>query len=89
MKEKLFLEIIIWKRINDDQICRYRVFEDLFLKKYFVKGQDFFHDPLDEKQLRNIEFYSVDSLFQDGLSVERKMFDSIEQAIEQFEEDFK
>ena len=88
MERKLYRQINVWKEIDDKTICCYRVFERLSDNKFFCKGQDYFHYPLDEKQIRDLEFYAIDSLFQDGLSMKTKKFNSIEEAIEQFEKDF-
>lgn len=89
MKGKLYREIIVWKEIDDNTVSRFRVFERLSDHKFFCKGQDFFNYPLDEKQFRDLEFYAVDFLFQGGLNMRIKKFDSIEEAIEQFEKDFE
>jgi hypothetical protein len=71
-------------------VSRFRIFERLSDHKFFCKGQDFFHYPLDEKQFRDFDYYAVDSLFHGGLrrKIDKK-FDSIEEAIEQFEKDFE
>jgi hypothetical protein len=89
MSKRLFREIIIWKEIDDDTVSRYRCFHVLPDNKYFVKGRDFFHYPLDEKQLRDMEFYAIDSLFQGGLNMEENFCDSLEEGIEKFDKDFE
>ena len=88
MSERFFREIILWKEVDDNTVARYRCFHVLPDDKYFVKGQDFFHDPLDEKQLRDLAFYAIDSLFQGGLNMEENFCDSLEESIEKFERDF-
>jgi hypothetical protein len=57
--------------------------------KFFVKGKDFYHYPIDEKHLKSIEFYAVDSLFQGGLNMEEEFCNSIEEAITKHENDFE
>lgn len=89
MSKRLFREIIIWKEIDDDTVSRYRCFHVLPDNKYFIKGQDFFRYPLDEKQLKDTEFYSIDLLFQGGLNMEEEFCDSLEEGIEKFEKDFE
>lgn len=89
MKHRLFKEVIIWQEINEDTVARYRVFEVLPDNKYFVKGKDFFYYPIGEKDLKSIEFYAVDSLFQGGLNMEDEFCNSIEEAIAKHEKDFK
>ena len=88
MSKRLFRDIIIWKSVDDDTIARYRCFHVLPNDKYFIKGQDFFHYPLDEKQLKDIDFYAIDSLFQDGLNMDEMFCNSIEEGITKFEKDF-
>jgi hypothetical protein len=89
MSKRLFREIFIWKEIDDNTIARYKCFHVLPDDKYFVKGQDHFHYPLDEKQLKDINFYEIDSLFQGGLNMEQEFCDSLEEGIEKFEKDFE
>jgi hypothetical protein len=89
MKGKLYREIIVWKEIDDNTVSRYQVFERLSDNKFFCKRQDFFYYPIDETQVKAIESYKIDSLFHGGLSMRIKKFDSIEEAIEQFEKDFE
>jgi hypothetical protein len=88
MKEKLYRQINVWEEIDEKTLCCYRVFEILSNNKFFCKGQDYFHNTLEEKELRSLEYYAVDSLFQGGLSMKIKRFDSIEEAIAQFKKDF-
>ena len=88
MKEKLFRQILVWKKIDEDKVCCYRVFQNLSSQKYFCKGMDYFKYPLDKKIFRTHEYYGVDSLFQDGLKFE-KTFKSIKKAIKSFEKDFE
>lgn len=89
MSKRLFREIFIWKEIDDNTIARYKCLHVLPDDKYFIKGQDYFHYPLDEKQLKNIDFYTIDSLFQGGLNMEQEFCDSLEEGIEKFEKDFE
>jgi hypothetical protein len=89
MSKRLFREIFIWKEIDDNTIARYRCFHVLPDDKYFIKGQDHFHYLLDEKQLKDIDFYAIDSLFQGGLNMEQEFCDSLEEGIEKFEKDFE
>jgi hypothetical protein len=89
MKGKLYRQINVWKEIDDNTVCCYQLFERLSDNKFFCKKRDYFRYPLDEKQIRALEFYAIDSLFQGGLSMKIKKFDSIKEAIEQFEKDFE
>ncbi len=89
MSKRLFQEIIIWKEIDDNTITRYRCFHVLPDDKYFVKGQDFFHYPLNEKQLKDIDFYAVDLLFQGGLNMKEEFCNSLNEALEKFEKGFE
>lgn len=89
MNKRLFQEIIIWKEIDDNTVARYRCFHVLPDDKYFVKGKDYFYDPIDEKHLKDISFYSIDSLFQGGLNMEEEFCNSLEEAIAKFEKGFK
>ena len=88
MVNKLFREINIWKTVSDNELSRFRVFEDFSEHRFFVQGKDFFHYPINEELIKDMAFYAVDSLFQATLNTDVELFDSIEEAIKKFEEDF-
>jgi hypothetical protein len=47
--------IDIWKRINEDQVVRYRCFQRLKDGFYCVQSADFYSLPLDEVKVRYLE----------------------------------
>jgi hypothetical protein len=94
MKEEstgFFQEFIVWKRIDDTQVLRYRCLKVLPDDGYYVKAADHLHWPLDQKQISQVEYYFIDSLFHSGLeSIRRKkLFPTVEEAIAFFEEGFE
>lgn len=88
MEERLFKEIMIWREIDENTITRYRCFQVLPDDKFFVKGQDHFHYPIEETHVKSIDFYTLDSLFQGGLNMEENFHDSLEEAIAVFVKEF-
>lgn len=80
--------IDIWKRINDRKITIYRCFQTIPDNKYFVQSQDYYYmDPetglISKEQIEYLEYQHLE-LFFDVEPEDRKYFDSLEEAIQDF-----
>ncbi len=90
MKKQFFKEVIVWFEKSEKQLIRFRLFQDLLNEKYFVKSADEFHEEFDLKISQEQDAYFVDSLFFNGIThFAKKSFDTIEEAIEDFERGFE
>ena len=79
MKKQFFKEVSVWFEKSETQLIRYRLFQDLLNKKYFVKGADHFQEEFDLKIAQQQDSYFVDSLFLNGIThFAKKSFDTIE-----------
>ena len=90
-KAYLFKEISVWKRIDDDTLIRYRCLQVLPDDRYVVKSSHFYRHPmkLADEQLKQAEFYFIDSMFQDGLlEITNDTYETLEEAIAAHDEDF-
>ena len=90
-KVKLFKEINLWKQLDDNTVVRYRCLQLLPDGGYCVKSSHFYSYPIevDDKQIREAEFYFLDSMFQGGLiDTTKKTYKTLEKAIEKHEKDF-
>jgi hypothetical protein len=88
--QKLFVEINVWRAIDNTEVIVYRCLHILPDDQYVVKAVDHYHSPLTLEQVRERDFYFVDSMFQDGLEVAaREACPTIEAAIAQFNAEFE
>lgn len=86
----MFVEINVWRAIGDEEVIVYRCLHILPDDKYVVIAVDHYHYPLTQEQVRERDFYFIDSMFQDGLeSAGRKACPTIEAAIAQFNAEFE
>ena len=89
MNKRFFKEVIVWFEKSEKELIRYRLFQDLSNGKYFVKSADGFHEAFDQKTAQEQDAYFVDSLFFSGITqFAKNSFDTIEEAIEDFETGF-
>jgi hypothetical protein len=88
--QRLFVELNVWKRIDDTTLIRYRCFRVIPDHVFFVKSSDFYYYPLDEKQITEREHYFLDSLFQDALEeLPEEVYETLEEAIQMHDEAFR
>lgn len=87
--QRLFKEVIVWKRIDDKTLQRYRCLLILPDNRYAVKSADFCYWPLDKEQLAQQDYYYLDSLFQDALEeIADTTYNTLEEAIRMHDQDF-
>jgi predicted class III extradiol MEMO1 family dioxygenase len=86
---RLFKEIVVWKRIDDNTLLRYRCLLILPDNRYVVKSSDFCRWPLDKEQLSQQDYYYLDSLFQDALEeIVFTTYETLEEAIRRHDQEF-
>lgn len=91
-KSQLFREVNVWRRVDDKTLLRYRCLEKLPEGGYFVKSSHFYREPItwDSEQIKQAEFYFIDSMFGEGLlAASKESFASLEEAIAKHDEDFE
>lgn len=87
---RLFKEFKIWKPINDKTVICYRCFEILPDEKFVVKSSDFYYEKNIDKDWKQHEDGFHENLFFGNFEMlAREASDSIEEAIEKHEKDFK
>ncbi len=90
MRKRFFKEAIVWFEKSEKELIRYRLLQDLSKEKFFVKNADHFHEEFDLKKAQEQDAYFVDSLFLNGITYfAKKSFDTIEEAIADFEAGFE
>lgn len=80
--------IDIWKRINNRKITIYRCFQTIPDNKYFVQSQDYYYmDPetglISKEQIEYLDYQHIERFFEVDPE-DRKYFDSLEEAIQDF-----
>lgn len=80
--------IDIWKRINNRKITIYRCFQTIPDNKYFVQSQDYYYmDPetglISKEQIEYLDYQHLERFFEVDPE-DRKYFDSLEEAIQDF-----
>lgn len=84
--QKLFVEINVWRAVDNDELIVYRCLHVLPDDQYVVKAVDHYHSPLTLEQVRERDFYFVDSMLQGGLeAAAHEACPTIEAAIAQFD----
>ena len=90
MEKQFFKEVVVWFEKSEKELIRYRIFQDLSNEKYFVKSADSFHKEFNLQVAQEQDAYFVDSLFFNGItSFAKKSFNTIEEAVEDFEQEFE
>lgn len=78
----------VWQRVNDKKIIIYRCFQTIPYNKYYVQSQDYYYiDPetglISKEQIEYLEYQHLERFFEVELE-DRKYFDSLEEAIDSF-----
>ena len=87
-QHQLYIEVNVWKRIDEDILLQYRCFHILPDNKYCVQSADFYSLPLNEKQIRNLFEQFIQLLREEDPKVRADLFDSLEEAIAAHDRDF-
>jgi hypothetical protein len=87
---RLFVEVNVWREIDESKLVVYRCLQVLPQNGYVVKAADYYHGPLTLDQVRERDFYFVDSMFDGGLELAAsETYPTLEEAIARFDEEFE
>lgn len=82
LTQRIFREVSVWKRIDDTTLRRYRCLHVLPDDRYCVKSVDLYYWPLSKEQVSQLDYYYLDSLFQDALeAIIEETYETLEGAI--------
>lgn len=89
-KDRFLREINIWKPVDERTVARYRCFEILPDRTFFVQSKDHIYEDSDEKYLESLDDYFFGSLSKEIFEeMSKNASDTVEEAIVRHEEDFK
>jgi hypothetical protein len=81
MKNSLFRQIDVWKKIDNSCVIRFRCFENLSTKLFCVQGSDYFHIPIDDKQLSDSDKQFLELLIEETPDTRSNSFSTVEEAV--------
>ena len=84
----LYVELNVWKRLNDQTAVLYRCFKRLEDEKFAVQSADFFRLPIDERQIHNSARQFFELFIEVAPSERCTWFESLDEAIAAHERDF-
>ncbi len=84
----LYVELKVWKRLNDQAAVLYRCFKSLEDEKFAVQSADFFRLPIDERQIHNSARQFFELLIEVAPSQRCAWFESLDEAIAAHDRDF-
>jgi hypothetical protein len=84
----MFRSFDIWKTIDQEQMVRYRCFEDLESGKFCVQSADFFRLPIGMERLALLEKQFLELLIEESPFSRSGVFDSIQEAIANHDSEF-
>lgn len=85
---RLYIEVNVWKRIEENRLLRYRCFHILPDNKFCVQSADFYNLPLNDKQMRYLSEQFIQLLQEEDPTVRSGLFDSLEEAVASHDRDF-
>ena len=83
-----YKEIIVWKRVGEKSLKKFVCFELLSEKKFCVQSIDFYHMPIDYKNLEYQRGNFYELLCEEKPEERSGLFDTLEEAILDFENNF-
>lgn len=88
MKSFLYRQIDVWKKTDNTCAIRFRCFENIETNMFCVQSADYFHIPVDEKQLSDSTKQFLELFIEESPDSRSKMFSTIEEAIESHLKEF-
>jgi predicted class III extradiol MEMO1 family dioxygenase len=85
----MFRGIDVWKRLDDGTLARYRCLQKLPQNRYCVQSVDFYRQPLDEKQMSELDRQFIELLLDQAPDDENEMYETLEEAISKHDQDFQ
>lgn len=86
---KVFREINVWKRRDESTLVRYRCFQVLPQNRYCVQSADFYRQPLDAKQIHDLDMQYIELLLEEPPHLRTETYETLEEAILRHDEDFE
>jgi hypothetical protein len=78
----------IWRKVSETEIRRYRCFKAVSSQRYSVQSADFYHMPLDQKQVADLDRQYLELFAEQAPDKRSGSFDSLEAAIAAHDRDF-
>ncbi len=85
----MFRGIDVWKRLDNGTLARYRCLQMLPQNRYCVQSVDFYRQPFDEKQMRELDRQFIELLLDQAPDDENEMYETLEEAISKHDQDFQ
>jgi hypothetical protein len=85
---KIYRQVDVWVRLEDQRIAVYRCFEVLPDRKYCVQSKDFFSVPVDLGAVRESEKRFFELLAEEAPEVRTGAFNALEEAIQNHDQEF-
>ncbi|GLS27581.1 hypothetical protein [Marinibactrum halimedae] len=86
---KILKEIILWKKNTDGSVTRYFCFQDLELDKYCVQNADFYHSPVNENDISQLDQQAIELILEESPEYRCDWFDSINEAVKAHDSEFE
>jgi hypothetical protein len=84
----MFKAIDIWKRIDDTAASRYRCFQRLSDGQFCVQSADYYHLPLNEKQIKTLDKQFLELFIEESPDRRSSLHPTLEEAVAKYELDF-
>ena len=81
MNNAFYRQIDVWKKIDSSCVIRFRCFENLSTKLFCVQSSDYFHIPIDDKQLSYSDKQFLELLIEESPDTRSNSFSTVEEAI--------
>jgi len=85
----IFKSFDVWKLNGQGRIIRYRCFEENNSRQFCVKSADFYCDPIDEKQIRDLDKQHFELLLGCSPDLRNGFFGTIADAINAHKGEFQ
>lgn len=85
----LYLQVDVWSKSVKNRTSLYRCFQDLSTKKYAVKVEEVFTMPITVKDFNDYFVRYLELVLDDDLDETLTWFDSLEEAIIEFDKSFE
>ncbi|HEU0178631.1 MAG TPA: hypothetical protein VFV58_30575 [Blastocatellia bacterium] len=85
----MYRAIDVWRRDGKHKLARYRCFQILESGKYCVQSVDYYYAPIEDEQIKQHEKQFLELLAESFPDDRGEVYDSLEEAIEAFDQEFK
>lgn len=85
---KLFEELVVWGRTDDNLLVKYRCFRDLSKNLFSVQSADFFKNATDSKRILDSEAQSIELFLEESPETRCTWHRSLLEAIKSHTDEF-